>query len=344
MRTSTPAQSPIYVTPVSSRIKRIILAIWGVLLFSIASQASAATVLRVADTQPADYPTVIALEHMAERIAELTDGELLLKIHPARQLGEEKDTILATIFGAIDINRVSSAPLGTMVPELQILGLPYLFKNEAHFYRVLDGDIGEEILAFMRPHGLVGLGYLTAGARSFYSTRPIRTPADLAGMKVRVQNTDLYLDMVRYLGGNATPMSFGQVYESLVTGVIDAAENNWPSYVATRHFEAARYYTLDRHTMVPEVLMMSLDRWNSLTDSQQAIIKKAAREAELLMRKLWAERVEDVKRTAANARVEVIEPADLQAFADAVMPLYAPFKENPVYADLIARIRRAGEP
>ena len=335
---------PVSLTPVSIRqLPRWFLVLGFSLVTFFSVPTNAATVLRVADTHSADYPTVLALNFMAKRVAEMTDGELRLKVYPARQLGEEKDTILATLFGAIDINRVSSAPLGTMVPELQILGLPYLFKDEAHLYRVLDGEVGREILAFMKPHGLVGLGYLTAGARSFYSTRPIRKPEDLAGLKVRVQNTDLYLDMVRHLGGNATPMSFGQVYESLVTGVIDAAENNWPSYVSTRHFEAARYYTLDRHTMVPEVIMMSGDRWDRLSGEQQTIILQAAKEAELMMRQLWRERVEQARNVAVASGVEVIDTVDLEAFARAADPLYGPFRENPVYADWIERIQRLGD-
>lgn len=329
-------------TPVSNLVRILVGSVLALVLIS-GSAANAGTVLRVADTQPADYPTVVALQHMAERIADATEGELTLKIYPARQLGEEKDTILATMFGAIDINRVSSAPLGTMVPELQILGLPYLFDSEVHFYRVLDSDIGQEILDFLEPHGLIGLGYLTAGARSFYSTRPIRSPADLKGLKVRVQNTELYLDMVRYLGGNATPMSFGQVYESLVTGVIDAAENNWPSYVSTRHLEAAPYFTLDKHTMVPEIIMMSKSRWQRLSVAQQNIVKSATREAELLMRRLWEGRVASAQQAAAQAGVEVIDDIDFGEFADRVAPLYAPFEREPTHATLLKRIRDIGD-
>ena len=188
---------------------------------------------------------------------------------------------------------------------------------------------------------MIGLGYFTAGARSFYSTRPINTLADLKGLKIRVQNTDLYVDMVRYLGGNATPMSFGQVYESLVTGVIDAAENNWPSYVATRHLEAARYYTLDKHTRVPEVLVMSKSRWDRLSANERAIIKQAAQEAAQVMRELWYQRVQQAQAAAAKAGVTVIDTIDIEAFAQAVAPLYQPFEQDPVLSSLIDRIRGA---
>lgn len=310
----------------------------------VSSQVPAEVLLRVADTQPADYPTVQALEYMAARVSELSEGEIVLRIYPARQLGEEKDTILATIFGAIDINRVSSAPLGTLVPELQILGLPYLFTDQDHFRRVIDGELGAEILTFLEPHGLVGLAYFDSGARSFYSTRPVRSLDDFKGLKIRVQNTALYVDMIRHLGGNATPMSFGQVYESLLTGVIDGAENNWPSYVATRHFEAAPYYTLDRHTMVPEVLVISRDRWQNLNASAQAQLRQAASEAAMHMRTLWDARVARARAEAIAAGVTVIEDIDQRQFAAAASELFVPFMENTVHADLIERIRAAANP
>lgn len=313
-------------------------------LLLVSTPSSAETVLRVADTQPADYPTVLALQYMAERVRTLTDGELTFKIYPARQLGEEKDTILATIFGAIDINRVSSAPLGTMVPELQILGLPYLFADQDHLRRVIDGHIGEDILAFLEPHGMIGLAYFDAGARSFYSTRPVRTLEDFRGLKIRVQNTPLYVDMVEHLGGNATPMSFGQVYESLLTGVIDGAENNWPSYITTRHFEAAPYYTLDRHTMVPEVLVMSKKRWDELEAGQQTLLRRSAKEAALHMRQLWDARVADARVAASEAGVTVIDDVDQRQFAAAAAGLLEPFMQNSVHAELIDRIRAAAVP
>ena len=323
-----------------ARIRRVtIAAIASVVLAGPA--AATDIVLRVADTQPADYPTVLALQHMAERASAMSNGRLTFKIYPARQLGEEKDTILATIFGAIDMNRVSSAPLGTMVPELQILGLPYLFADQEHFRRVIDGDIGADILAFLEPHGMVGLAYFDAGARSFYSTRPIHTLDDFRGLKIRVQNTPLYVEMVEYLGGNATPMSFGQVYESLLTGVIDGAENNWPSYIATRHFEAAPYYTLDQHTMVPEVLVMSKKRWDELDAGQKSVLRQAAKDAALHMRQLWDARVDQARAAAQDAGVTVIDGVNQREFAAAAQGLLEPFMRNPVHADLINRIRAA---
>ncbi len=303
-----------------------------------------ALVLRAADNQPEDYPTVQALRFMGQRIAEQSGGELTVKVYPARQLGEEKDTVLATMFGAIDINRVNSAPLGNLIPELRLLSLPYLFRDQAHMHRVLNGPIGDDILAFLRPHGLVGLSFLDSGARSFYSQRPIRTPADLAGLKIRVQNTDQFIAMMKLLGANATPMSFGQVYESLLTGVIDGAENNWPSYMSTRHFEAAPYYSLDRHSMAPEVIVMSLSRWNSLTGDQQRIVRDAARAATNHMTERWQHRVAQAMADARAADVTVIEDVDIAAFQRAVQPLYHDYLADPIVGPLIHRIRAEAQP
>lgn len=314
------------------------LGLLALLTIGLTNSVTALT-LRAADTQAADYPTVQALVKMADVAKQLSNDDINIKVYAARQLGEEKDTLLATQFGAIDINRISTAPLGNLVPELQILGLPYLFENEAHFNTVVHGEVGEHLLSYLEPHGMVGLAYLTSGARSFYTKTPINSLADFKGLKVRVQNAPLYLDMVRLLGGNPTPMSFGQVYESLVTGVIDAAENNWPSYIATRHFEAAPHYTLDMHSRVPEVIVVSLKRWQKLSPQQQAILKQAAKAAVVEMDSLWAQRVEAAKAAAKAAGVVVNASIDQSEFSRAVAPLYEPFQQNPVHANIIQQIQ-----
>ena len=280
---------------------------------------------------------------MGERLQQLSAGELLLRQYPSGQLGQEKDTILATMFGAVDINRINVAPLGNIATELQVLSLPYLFRDPDHMYRVLEGPIGQELLAFLEPHNMIGLAFLESGSRSFYTKKPIKNLDDLAGLKIRVQNTDLFVRMMELLGANATPMSFGQVYESLLTGVIDGAENNWPSYVSTRHFEAARYYTLDRHSMVPEVILMSKKRWEQLSQGQQDQVKQAAMAATGKMRGLWNQRVEHARATALASGVQVIDLPDTAPFRQAVEPLYQEFMRDPVLADLITRIRAEGD-
>lgn len=279
---------------------------------------------------------------MAERLAQLSGGELLIKQYPSGQLGQEGDTVLATMFGAIDINRINVAPLGNIATELQVLSLPYLFRDQDHMYRVLQGPIGDELLAFLEPHNMIGLAFLDSGARSFYTKIPITRLEDLSGLKIRVQNTDMFVRMMELLGANATPMSFGQVYESLLTGVIDGAENNWPSYVSTRHFEVAGYYTLDRHSMVPEVIVMSRMRWLELSDQQRMQVREAARAATDHMRVLWNAHEQEAEARALAAGVIVGEISDLSSFRRAVEPLYQEFSADPVLAGLIQRIQDVG--
>lgn len=305
-------------------------------------QTLAQTVLRAADNHPADYPTAQSVRFMGDLIETLSEGKMRVKQYPSAQLGQEKDTILATMFGAIDINRINVAPLGNIAPELQVLSLPYLFRDQDHMYQVLEGDIGEQLLSYLTPHNLVGLAFLDSGARSFYTKKPIRQLSDMKGLKIRVQNTDMFVEMMRLLGANATPMSFGQVYESLLTGVIDGAENNWPSYVSTRHFEAAKYYTLDRHSMVPEVILMSIVTWERLSGEEQKIVKQAARAATGHMRKLWNLRVQEAKSKALSAGIDINDSIPLDEFRAAVEPMYQEMKRDPVLANLIERIQKEG--
>ena len=299
-------------------------------------------VLRAADNHPADYPTAQSVRFMGDQIEALSEGKIRVKQYPSAQLGQEKDTILATMFGAIDINRINAAPLGNIATELQVLSLPYLFRDKDHMYKVLEGEIGEQLLSYLTPHNLVGLAFLDSGARSFYTKKPINTLSDMKGLKIRVQNTDMFVTMMDLLGANATPMSFGQVYESLLTGVIDGAENNWPSYVSTRHFEAAKYYTLDQHSMVPEIILMSKETWDELTDEQQKLIKNAARSATRHMRVLWEERVEQAKKKALSAGIDINDSLPIDEFRAAVEPMYQSMKRDPELADIIARINEEG--
>ena len=207
--------------------------LWAVLWLSglgVSAMAEEAVNLRAADIHDSDYPTLRGAASMAEQLARETNGRINLKVYSGGQLGDEKDMLEITIFGGIDVSRTSLAPLNSIVPETGVLSLPFLFRSTRHMRNVLDGPIGEELLASLRPHGLVGLAFYDAGARRMYNTQhPIHTPADMAGLKIRVMNSDIFVDMISALRGNATPMGFGQVYESLAPGTIDGAENNWQS-------------------------------------------------------------------------------------------------------------------
>ncbi|PID75994.1 MAG: C4-dicarboxylate ABC transporter [Deltaproteobacteria bacterium] len=317
------------------------LLITGILCLMIAAPVYAKTmVFRSADNHDKDYPTVQAVMHMSKVLEEMSGGRMKIKVFSGGQLGEEKDTIEQTIAGAIDLNRINMAPLNGFIPETAIPSLPYLFRSTEHMYKVMDGEIGREILDAMIPHGLVGLAYYDSGVRSFYNSKhPIKTPADLKGMKIRVQNSDLFVATMEALGANATPMEFGQVYEALKTGVIDGAENNWPSYESTRHFEVAKYYSLDQHSISPEVLVMSKKTWDKLSPEDQQMIRKAATESVAVMRDLWNKRVTKSREIVLANGNEVVEEVDKQPFIDAMGPVYERFVSTPELKDLVKRIQ-----
>lgn len=296
------------------------------------------------DHHPADYPTVRAVDYMAQILREETGGRLDIRIYAGGQLGSERDTLEITTFGGLDLNRVNFAPLNAIEPMTVVPSLPFLFHSQEHLHRVLDGEEGEQILASLEKHNLIGLCYYDSGARSFYNTqKPIRTPEDMEGMKIRVQNSDLYVAMIRALGADATPMSLGEVYQSLVQGVIDGAENNWPSYESGRHFEAAPYYSLTRHVMAPEALVMSKSRWDKFSEADRALVKSAAKRSVPYMRKLWNERVNAAKEKLATAEVHVNEVDDLSAFQERMLPVWDRFITTPEQRDVVDRIVAIGD-
>ena len=312
------------------------LLLWG----CFGSANSESLVLRTAETHPPDYPTTVALRYMSERLAAWSDGKLKLKIYAGGQLGEEKDALELTILGGIDVSRVSLAPLNSIAPETVVLAMPFVFRSTEHMRAILDGDLGAGILEKLEPHGLIGLAYYDSGARSIYNTqRPVRTPADIAGLKIRVQNSDVAVAIVEAMGGNPTPMGFGQVYEALMLGAIDGSENNWPSYESAGHYEVARYYSLTRHTMVPEVLVVSKYRWDQLSRGQQRLLRRAAAESVTVMRLEWDQRVERSRNRLLDQGVEVVDHVDTTAFIASVAQVYDKFINTSELRNLVARIR-----
>lgn len=295
------------------------------------------------DTHPSDYPTVQAVRFMGERLREMTDGRLNIRIYAGGQLGSERDTLEITTFGGLDLNRVNLAPLNAIEPMTLIPSLPFLFSSTEHMRQSLDGAPGDVILKSLEKHNLIGLCFYDSGERSFYNTRqPIRTPEDMNGMKIRVQNSDLYVSMIRALGADATPMPLGEVYQSLVQGVIDGAENNWPSYESGRHFEAAPYYSLTRHVMAPEILVMSLSRWNKLSDEDRQTVVAAAKESVPVMRELWDQRVAGARERLLEAGIEVNEVDDLSAFQSLMEPVWDQFIVTPEQQKLVDDIQQIG--
>lgn len=299
--------------------------------------------LNSADAHASDYPTVQGVQAMADMIAERSGGRLSMKIFAGGQLGSERDTLELTVFGALDLNRVNLAPLNSIASETVVPALPFLFNSIGHMRRALDGAPGQAILDSLEPHGLVGLCFYDSGARSFYNTRgPIMEPSDLRGLKIRVPNSDVYVSMVGALGANATPMSFGEVYQGLVQGVIDGAENNWPSYEATRHFEAARYYSLSRHVMAPEALVMSKRSWDRLSPDDQDLFRQAARDSVPVMRALWDARVDASRQRVLDAGIQANEIPDIGAFSERMSDVWDRYVTTDIQRRLVEDIRNMG--
>jgi tripartite ATP-independent transporter DctP family solute receptor len=264
-----------------------------------------------------------------------------IRVFHSRQLGEEKDTIEGTKAGAIELNRTNIVPLGAFVPTVNALAMPFLFRSPAHLHRVLDGEIGKEILESLQPHGFIGLTFYDSGARSIYnSVRPVRSMADLKGLKIRVQQSQLMVEMIKALGADPIELPYGQVLTGLATKLIDGAENNWPSYVTTDHYRHAGYYTLTEHLMAPEVLVMSVKAWESLSEQDRKIFKDAAQESNMFMRGRWQALEEKSAKQAEAAGIMVIRNIDRKPFEAAMANIYAKAAAEPTSARLIERIRQ----
>lgn len=295
------------------------------------------------DTHPSDYPTVEAVRFMSDYLAERTGGRLGIKVYPGGQLGSEMDTLELAIFGGLDLNRVNLAPLNSIAPLTIPPSLPFIFKSVDHMRQTMDGEIGNEILASLEVKGLIGLCFYDSGARSFYNTRgPIRTPEDMRGLKLRVPGSDAYVAMVNALGGNAVPIPFGEVYQALAQGVIDGAENNWPSFQSAGHFEVARFFSLTEHLLTPEVLVMSKIKWDNLPQEEQTLLREAARASVPVMRELWDARVIAAREAIAASGVEVnaVDPAP---FAALMHPVWDEFASSSEQKSMVDRIVAAGE-
>ncbi len=246
-------------------------------------------VLRLAETHPQDYPTTKGDYEFARLVKERSGGRIQIEVYYGSQLGQEKAVIEQVQFGAIDMTRVSISPVASFVPKLNAFQMPYLYRDEAHQWKVLKGEIGTTLLASLEPFGFIGLGWFEAGSRNFYnSRRPINKPEDLKGLKIRVQESELMMGLVSAFGAVPTPMAYGEVYSALQTGVVDGAENNWPSYFSTSHYEVAKYFCLDEHTRVPEIIIGSKISLGRLSKADQELIKQAALDAIDYQRAEWA--------------------------------------------------------
>src|SRR5579871_994571 len=327
---------PVYRADLSRTIALVVA-----LLLTVASTSAFAREFRAADTQNEDYPTVQALRYMGRMIAERTNGRLQIRVFHSNQLGEEKETIEQTRAGAIDLNRTNVALIGTLVPSTNVLAMPFLFRSIEHLQKVLDGPIGTEILNSFEPYGFVGLTFYDSGARSIYnSVRPVRSVADMKGLRLRVQQSELMSDMIKALGAQPIELPYGQVRTGLATKLIDGAENNWPSFVTTDHYKYAGFYTLTEHTMSPEVLVMSHKAWASLSAEDRAIFRTAAKESSHFMRERWKDLEAQSRRRAEAAGVTIVSDFDRKPFEAAMAGLYEKAQRDPAAAQLIDRIRK----
>ncbi len=311
--------------------------------FAVGPAAAQQTVvLKASDVHAAGYPTVVAVENLGKKLSVATNGRLSVAMYPAMQLGGEKEAIEQAQVGAIAFARVSVGALGPVVDDLNVFNLPYVFRNTAHMQHVIDGPIGQELLDKVTNSGkgLVGLCWMDAGARNFYDTKkPIKSVADLKGMKIRVIGNPIFIDMANAMGGNGIAMGYDQVFSALQTGVVDGAENNPPSFVFDNHYQVAKFYTIDEHLIVPEMLVFSKKAWDAMSKEDQALLVKFSKEAQQEERKLWEVYEQQAMEKAKAASIQIIQisDADKKAFQDAVKPVWE--KYGPKYAATLKRIQ-----
>ena len=292
--------------------------------------------IKSSDVHPMGYPTTDALEYMGQLLNDWTSGRINIQIFHSMQLGGEKEALEQVQLGALEMTRVSVGVVGPIVDEFNAFNLPYFFRSVEHMHKVVDGEIGTELLNKLEAGGLIGLGYMDAGSRSFYNNvRPISSIDDLQGLKVRVMQNPIFIDMVNAMGGNGLPIAFNELYTAIQTGVVDGAENNPPSYESGKHFEVAQYYTLTEHLMVPEIFVFSKKVWDTLSPLDQQLIRKASVLAVEKERELWAAREQVSLNKLREQGIQVITDIDKQPFIEATDPVRMKFGEK--YADLIKR-------
>lgn len=295
-------------------------------------------VLKMAHSLPTEHPVHIAMEYMAERLLAISEGNMRMDIYSGGQLGGERETMELVQIGSLAMTKVSTGSMEGFVPEMKVFGVPYVFKGEEHFWEVLEGEIGKELLLKGERVRLRGLGYYDAGSRSFYTVdEPVHTPADLQGKKIRVMKSQTAVEMVSALGGSGTPISWGELYTALQQGVVDGAENNPPSFYTSKHFEVAKYYTLDEHTFLPDVVLISTYVWNSLTEQEQQWLQRAMDESVVYQKKIWAEASDHALEEVQKAGVTVIRP-DKTAFSSRVKSMHENMQATPAY-EFIQRIQ-----
>jgi tripartite ATP-independent transporter DctP family solute receptor len=293
--------------------------------------------LKLAHSLDVTHPVHKAMVYMAEKVKEKSSGRMEIQIFPSEQLGTEKDDLEALQLGYLAMSKTSTAVMEGFVPRMKIFGIPYLFRDSEHYWKVLKGPIGKELLLAGQSKGFRGLCFYDAGSRSFYAKKEIRSPADLKGMKIRVMNSTMSIKMIDAMGGSPTPMPWGELYTALEQGVVDAAENNPPSYRTSRHYEVCKYYTLDEHSRLPDILIISVRVWNNLKPEFQQILQEAVDESVEYQRKIWAEAEKADMKIVEEAGVKVIYP-DKKPFQESVQSVWKEFEGTEI-GELIKQIQ-----
>ncbi len=295
-------------------------------------------VLKLGHGLDVTHPVHKAMEYMADVFARKTEGKGRIDIYPGEQLGSERDMIEQVQLGSLAMTKTSTSPLESFIPIMGVYSLPYLFRGEEHAWKVFLGDIGREVLDAGVEKGLKGLCYYDAGFRSFYTKdKEIKTPEDLKAMKIRVQQSKTAMDMIRTLGASPTPIAWGELYTSLAQGVVDGAENNPPSFETSKHYEVCKFYSLDEHTCVPDVVLVSTTVWSNLGETMRKALQEAADSSRVFQRDLWARRVKESMKVVEEAGVTVLRP-DKEPFMEKVEPMYAEYEGTEIGA-LVKRIR-----
>ncbi len=295
-------------------------------------------VIKMAHSLDTAHPVHKAMVFMSERLDEISKGSMRLDIYPGGQLGSERESIELLQIGSLAMTKVSTSPLEGFVPEMKVFSMPYVFRDHEHYWSMLNSPLGKQLLMSGEKVRLRGLGYFDSGSRSYYTVdKQVLSPADLKSMKIRVMNSQTSVRMVKAMGGSGTPISWGELYTALQQGVVDGAENNPPSFYSSKHFEVAKYYTLNEHTSVPDIVLISSYVWNSLTELQQVWLQQAMDEAVIYQRQLWLEATEDALSAVREAGVEVVYP-DKQPFMDAVIEMHESYKGTQAY-DILKKIQ-----
>lgn len=305
-----------------------------------AAFGQAKMVLKATDVHPLGYPTVEAVVRMGKKLEDATKGRLSIQMYPSMQLGGEKEMIEQAQVGALAIARISVGPMGPIVPELNVFNLPFMFRDDQHMEKVIDGPIGDEMLQKLSDSkaNLIGLCWMNAGTRNVYnSKKPITSVEDLKGLKIRMMGNPVFVDTMNSLGGNGVAMGFDQLINAMQTGVVDGAENNYPTYESGQHYRYAKFYSKTGHLMIPEILVFSKKTWEGLSKDDQALIKKFAKEAQLEERKLWYDREKESLKKIVEAGAQVNEVKDKKPFQAAVKPVWD--KYGAQHTALIQRIQ-----